>query len=95
MNADSLREAIGHSRPKLLKKSAWCIAANDSQMTSLSIFEIEMTILGRKFTHPAIVVKDIKGNILGIDLMHAHKLNYNPTSKQTTFAHMLTNTLIR
>jgi hypothetical protein len=28
MNAYSLREAFGHSRPKLLKKSAGCIAAN-------------------------------------------------------------------
>jgi hypothetical protein len=93
MNADSLREAIGHSRPKLLKKSARCIAANDSRMTSLGIFEIEMTIRGRKFSHPAIVVEDINDNILGIDFMHAHKLNYDPTSKQITFAHMLTNTL--
>ena len=32
-------------------------------------------------------------NILGIDFMHQHKLNYDATSKQITFAHMLTNAL--
>ncbi len=39
------------------------------------------------------VVEDINDNILGIDFMHTHKLNYNSTSKQITFAHMLTNAL--
>jgi len=39
------------------------------------------------------VVKDINDDILGIDFMHQHKLNYNSTSKQITFAHMLTNAL--
>jgi hypothetical protein len=51
-----------------------------------------MTIRGRKFTHPVTIVEEIN-NILGIDLMHQHKLNYDSTSKQITFAHMLTNAL--
>ncbi len=93
MNADSFREAFRHSRPKLLKKSAGCIAANGSRMRSLGIFEIEMTMRGRKFTHPVTVVEDINDNILGIDFMHTHKLNYDSTSKQTTFMHMLSNAL--
>ena len=42
-NAYSFREAFGHSRPKLLKKSAGCITANGAWMSSLGIFEIEMT----------------------------------------------------
>jgi hypothetical protein len=62
-------------------------------MSSLGIFEIEMTILGRKFTHPVTVVEDLNDNILCIDFMHQHKMNYDPTSKQITFAHMLTNAL--
>ncbi len=93
MNANSFRESFGHSKPKLLKKSAGCIAPNGSQMSSQGIFEIEMTILGRKFLHPVTVVEDINDNILGIDFMHTHKLNYDSTSKQITFAHMLTNAL--
>jgi len=57
------------------------------------MYKIKMTIRGRKFTHPVTVVEDINNNILGIDFMHQHKLNYDSTSKQITFAHMLTNAL--
>jgi hypothetical protein len=93
MNADSFRESFGHSKPRLLKKSAGCIAANGSRMDSMGIYEIKMTIRGRKFVHPVTVVEDLNDNILGIDFMHQHKLNYDATSKQITFAHMLTNAL--
>jgi predicted aspartyl protease len=44
MNTNSFRESFGHLRPKLLKKSAVCITANGSKMSSLGFFEIEMTI---------------------------------------------------
>jgi hypothetical protein len=93
MNADSFREAFGHQKPRMVKKSAGCIAANGSRMESMGIFEIEMTIRGRKFTHHVTVVEDLNDNILGIDFMHQHKLNYDSTSKQITFAHMMTNAL--
>jgi len=46
MNADSFRECFGHSKPTLFKKSGGCIAANGSKMSSLGIFEIDMTIRG-------------------------------------------------
>jgi hypothetical protein len=59
----------------------------------MGIYEIEMTIRRRKFLHPVTVVKDINDNILGIDFMHQHKLNYYSTSKQITYAHVLTNAL--
>ncbi len=59
----------------------------------MGIYEIEMTIRGRKFLHLVKIVKDINNNILGIDFMQKHKLNYDSTPKQITFAHMLTNPL--
>jgi hypothetical protein len=93
MNADSFCELFGHNNPKLLKSSASCITANDSKMDYMGIYEIEMTIRGRKFLHPVTVVEDINDNILGIDFMHQQKLNYDSTSKQITFAHMFTNAL--
>jgi hypothetical protein len=77
----------------IVKKSAGCIAANGSKMSSLGIFEIEMTIRGRKFRHPVTVVEDLNDNIFRIDFMHQHKMNYDSTSKQITFSHMLTNAL--
>jgi hypothetical protein len=52
-----------------------------------------MTIRGRKLLHPVTVVQDINDNIIGIDFMHVHQMNYDATSKQITFAHMLTNAL--
>jgi len=93
MNDDSFCESFGHTKPKLLKRSAGCIAANGSKMSSMGIYEIEMTIRGREFTDPVTVVEDINDKILGINFMHQHKLNYDSTSKQITFAHMLTNAL--
>ncbi len=91
MSANSFRESFKHTRPKLLSKSAACIVANGSLMNSLGVFEIEMTII--KFLHPVTVIDDINYNILGIDFMHTHKLNFDSTSKQITFAQMLTNAL--
>jgi hypothetical protein len=93
MNADSFREYFGHQRPRLLKNSAGFIAANGSRMESMGIYEIEMLIRERKFLHPVTIVGDLNNNILGIDFMHQHKLNYDAHSKQITFAHMLTNAL--
>jgi hypothetical protein len=54
------------------------------------VFELTMTISGRKFVA---VTEDIKDKIIGIDFMHAHKMNYDATFKQITFARMLTNAL--
>jgi hypothetical protein len=93
MNADSFRESFGHYKPRLLKKSAGCIAANGSKMDYMGIYKIEMTIRGRNFVHPVTVFEDLNDNILGIDFMHQDKLNYDATSKQITFAHILTNAL--
>jgi Retroviral aspartyl protease len=73
MNADSFWESFGHSKPKLLKRSAGCIAANGSRMDSMGIYEIGMTIRGRKFLHPVTIVEDINDNIFGINFMHRHK----------------------
>ncbi len=59
----------------------------------MGIYEIDMTIRDRKFLHPVTIVEDLNDNILGIDFLHQLKLNYDSTSKQITFAHMLTNAL--
>jgi len=53
-----------------------------NRMNSMGIYEIEMTIRGRKSLHPVTVVEDIKDNIFGIDFMHTHKLKYDTMSKQ-------------
>jgi hypothetical protein len=59
----------------------------------LGVYEITMTIRGRKFVHQVTVVEDINDNIIGINFMHQNKMNYDTHSRQITFSHMLTNTL--
>jgi hypothetical protein len=49
-----------------------------------------MTIRGRSFLHPVAVVENINDNIIGIDFMHANRMNYDAASKQITLAHILT-----
>ncbi len=93
MSASSFWEAFRINKPKLLQKDAGCVAANGSIMNSLGVFALPMTIRDRKFVHPVTVVEDINDNIIGIDFMHVNKMNYDTTSMQITFAHMLTNAL--
>jgi transposase InsO family protein len=93
MNANSFRQAFSGKRPKLLHQGTGCVAANGSKMNSLGVFELPMTIRGRSFLHPVTVVEDINDNIIGIDFIHANRMNYDAASKQITFAHMLTNAL--
>jgi hypothetical protein len=93
MNANSFRQAFARKRPKLLHQGTGCVAANRSKMNSLGVFELPMTIRGRRFLYPVTVVEDINDNNIGIDFMHANQMNYNAASKQITFAHMLTNAL--
>jgi len=93
MNANSFRQAFKNSRPKKINNGNGCVAANGSRMNALGVFEIPMTIRGRKFVHPVTVVEDINDNIIGIDFMHLNKMNYDTHSRQITFSHMLTNAL--
>ena len=93
MNANSFRQAFKNSKPKIITNGNGCVAANGSKMNSLGVYEIPMTIRGRKFVHPVTVVEDINDNIIGIDFMHINKMNYDTNSRQITFSHMLTNAL--
>jgi len=45
-------------------------------MSSYGVFEVDLFIKGKKFTHPVNVIKELNENIIGIDFIHAHKLTY-------------------
>jgi len=89
MNSNSFFQAFHDKTPRLLHKGTGCVAANRSKMNSFGVFELPMTIIGRKFVHPVTVVEDINNNIIGIDFMHANQMNNDAASIQITFAHML------
>jgi hypothetical protein len=97
-NKNRLRINVTTGDKTVLKKLFWendlshCIK-EQAVLLQTDVFELPMTIRGRSFLHPVTVVENIKHNIIGIDFMHANRMNYYAASKQITFAHMLTNTL--
>jgi hypothetical protein len=72
MNANNFQQAVLGKRPKLLHQGKGCVAANRSKMNSLGVFELPMTIRGRRFLYSVIVVEDINDNNISIDFMHAN-----------------------
>jgi hypothetical protein len=43
-------------------------------MNSIGVYEVDLWIKGRKFTHPVNVITELNNNIIGIDFMHHNKL---------------------
>jgi hypothetical protein len=56
-------------------------------MNSLGVYEIPMTIRGRKFVHPVTVVEDINDNIIGIDFMHQKNELWHTFQTNNLLAH--------
>ena len=49
------------------------------------LFEVQMQIFNKTFTHQIMVLEKLKDNIIGIDLMHAQGLSYDTKRKQIFF----------
>ena len=60
-------------------------------MSSYGVFEVDLFIKGKKFTHPVNVIEELNENIIGIDFIHAHKLTYDVISRKVMFAGAGTN----
>ncbi len=76
-NKESFDLAFGHSKPKQISKPQSCVAASGDKMSSCAVFEVDLFIKGKKFTHPVNVIQELNKNIIGIDFIHAHKLTYD------------------
>ncbi len=63
-------------------------------MSSYGVFEIDLFIKGKKFTHPVNVIEELNENIIGIDFIHAHKLTYDVISCKVMFAGAGTNSIM-
>ena len=74
MNKQSFDMAFGHTTPKQISKPQSCVAASGDRMSSYGVFEVDLFIKGKKFTHPVNVIEELNENIIGIDFIHAHKL---------------------
>jgi len=62
-------------------------------MSSYGVFEVDLFIKGKKFTHPVNVIQELNENIIGIDFIHALKLTYNVISRRVKFARAGTNSI--
>ncbi len=55
-------------------------------MHSLGIYEIDVIIKGKKFTHLINVMDTLTNNIIGIDFMHKNKLHHDVQTRQVKIA---------
>ena len=46
-----------------------CVAASGDKMSSYGVFEIDLFIKGKKFTHPVNVIEELNENIIDIDFI--------------------------
>jgi hypothetical protein len=76
MNKQSFDLAFGHCKPKQISKPQSCVASSGDKMSSYGVFEVDLLIKGKKFTHPVNVIQELNENIIGIDFIHANKLTY-------------------
>jgi hypothetical protein len=82
MTAESFKAAFPHSKPCRVQNTQHCTAASGNQMNSLGIFEIDLQIKGKNFTHTVNIIDQLTDNIIGIDLMHKHKIHYDVQTRQ-------------
>jgi len=94
MNKDSFELAFGQSKPRQISKPQSCVAASGDKMSSEVVFEVDLFIKEKKFTHPVNVIKELNENIIGIDFIHAHKLTYDVISRKVKFAGAGTNSIM-
>jgi len=62
-------------------------------MSSCGVFEVDLYIKGKKFTHPVNVIQELNENIIGIDFIHSHKLDYDVITRRVKFAGARTNSI--
>ncbi len=82
----SFKAAFPHNKPHRVQNSQHCTAASSDKLNSLGIYEIDLIIKGKKFTHPINVMDTLTDNIIGIDFMLKNKLHYNVQSRQVKIA---------
>jgi Retroviral aspartyl protease len=65
-----------------------CFGAGGAALTVAGIYNLPISVLGRKTEHPFRVIKELKESvILGADFINKHLLLYNPKFKQVKWRH--------
>ena len=82
MTAASFHAAFPGLKPRRVQNAQHCTAASGNKMNSLGIYEIDLQIKGKTFSHHINVINQLTDNIIGIDFMHKHKLHYDVQTRQ-------------
>jgi hypothetical protein len=93
MNSRLFNAAFGTQKPKKISNAQSCVATSGDAMNSIGVYEVDLWIKGRKFTHPVNVINELNDNIIGIDFMHRNKLIYDMNMRQVKFADAKMNTI--
>jgi hypothetical protein len=59
MKKQSFDLAFGHCKPKQISKPQSCVAASGDKMSAYGVFEVDLFIKGKKFTHPVNVIEEL------------------------------------
>ncbi len=86
MTKASFNAAFPHQKPHRVQSSQHCTATSGDKLNSLGIYEIDLFIKGKKFTHPINVMDTLTDNIIGIDFRHKNKLHYDVQTRQVKIA---------
>jgi len=62
-------------------------------MSSCGVFEVDLWIKGKKFTHPVNVIQELKENIIVIEFIHSQRLTYDIIASKVKFANTGTNSV--
>jgi hypothetical protein len=92
MNSRSFNTAFGMLKPRKISNPQSCVASSGDAMNSIGVYEVDLWIKGRKFTHLANVITELNDNTISIDFMHINKLIYNVNTRQVKFADAKMNT---
>ncbi len=86
MNKQSCDMAFGHLKPRKISEPQSFVAASGDKMSSLGIFELDLFIKRKKFTHPVNVIKELNDNIMYIEFTHKYQLTYDMITCQVKLA---------
>ncbi len=65
-----------------------CFGAGGAALTMTGIYNLPISVLGRKTEHPFRVIKELKESVmLGADFINKHLLLYDPKFKQVNWRH--------
>jgi hypothetical protein len=70
MNSRSFNAAFGMQKLKKISNAQSCVATSGDAMNSIGVYEMDLWIKERKFTHPVNVITEWNNNIIGIVFMH-------------------------